>query len=261
MTIKGGILRNPWTAALLLLASVGLPSLCHAQADEIQVYDAGLAGTGVFNLTWHNNYTFDGSRAAPAPGGIAPHHALNGVTEWAYGVNSWFEAGLYLPLYTVGDGKAKINGMKLRALVARPDAANHRFVYGLGFELSYNSRRWDSTRITSEFRPIVGWHLGQFDVIFNPILDTAYDGIGDMVFAPSLRLAYNVSPEWAVAIEEYADFGPLNDLASGSEQSHQLFAVTDYAGSNIEVQAGLGFGLTSVADDLVFKLILSRDLN
>jgi hypothetical protein len=254
-------LRFHLTAVVLLLALACVPSLGRAQADEIQVYDGGLAEPGVFNLTWHNNYTFDGSTAPPAPGGIAPRHSLNGVTEWAYGVNSWFEAGLYLPLYSIGGGKAHINGLKLRALVARPDAADHVFVYGLGFELSYNSRKWDTKRITSEFRPIIGWHLGKFDVILNPILDTTYDSLGDMVFAPSMRLAYNVSPKLAVALEEYADFGPLNDFASSSEQSHQLFAVTDYAGEKIEVQAGFGFGLTSVADDLVFKLILARDLN
>ncbi|MEO8308443.1 MAG: hypothetical protein ABI616_10455 [Pseudomonadota bacterium] len=248
-------------SAMLLLAIVGMSSLCHAQSDEIQVYDGGLAQPGVFNLTWHNNYTFKGSTVPPAPGGIAPQHSLNGVTEWAYGVNSWFEAGLYLPLYTMGSGKAQINGFKLRALVARPDAAEHRFVYGLGFELSFNARHWDTTSITSEIRPIIGWHLGKVDVIINPILDTAYDGLGDMVFAPSMRLAYNVSPRFAVALEEYADFGPLRNFASGSEQSHQLFAVTNYAGKYIEVEAGLGVGLTSAADDLVFKLILARDLN
>jgi hypothetical protein len=254
-------LRLQLTAAVVLLAFTGAPSLCHAQADEIQVYDGGLAEPGVFNLTWHNNYTFDGSDTPPAPDGIAPRHSLNGVTEWAYGVNSWFETGLYLPLYTVGDGKAQVNGFKLRALVARPDAAEQVFVYGLGFELSYNSRRWDTKRITSEFRPIIGWHLGKFDVIFNPILDTTYEGLGDMVFAPSMRLAWNVSPQFAVALEEYSDFGPLNDFASGSEQSHQLFAVTDFAGGKVEVNAGIGFGLTRAADDLVFKLILARDLN
>lgn len=245
----------------MLLALVGVPLLCHAQADEIQVYDGGLAEPGVFNLTWHNNYTFRGSATPPAPGGIAPNHSLNGVTEWAYGVNSWFEAGLYLPLYSVGHGKTVYNGLKLRALVARPNAADQVFVYGLGFELGFNSRDWDTTRVTSEFRPIVGWHLGKFDVIFNPILDTAYESLGDVVFAPSMRLAYNVSPRFALALEEYADFGPLKNFASSSQQSHQLFAVTDYVGKKIEVQAGLGFGLTAASDDLVFKLILARDLN
>ena len=40
------------------------------------------------------------SGAARAPQGVIPDHALNGVTEWAYGVRDWLEAATYLPLYT-----------------------------------------------------------------------------------------------------------------------------------------------------------------
>jgi hypothetical protein len=240
---------------VLMLLSVAtlLPRTVHAQSDEIQVYDAGLADPGKFNLTWHNNYTFEGHSET--------RHALNGVTEWAYGVNDWWELGLYLPLYTVRDGNVAGDGFKLRTLFAAPHAAERHFFYGLGIELSYNARRWDSTRITSEFRPILGWHVGQWDVIFNPILDTAYDGFGKLVFAPSARIAYNRSKHWGFALEEYADFGPLNDLARGNEQSQQLFGVVDYTGGTVEIEAGLGRGLTNAADRLVFKLIVSRDLN
>jgi hypothetical protein len=232
-----------------------------AQSDEIQVYDGGLANPGTFNLTWHNNYTFKGPTTPSEPGGIAVNHALNGVTEWAYGVNRWLELGLYLPLYTFGNGHAVTDGFKLRALVAKPDAAHQHFFYGLGFELSKNAKRWDSHDITSEFRPIVGWHMNKWDVIFNPILDTAYDGFDKLVFAPSTRIAYNYSDRYAVALEEYADFGEISHLASGDEQSHQLFAVLDYAGTRFEIQGGLGFGLTRAADDLVGKLIVAWDLN
>src|ERR1039457_20449 len=72
----------------------------HAQTDEIQVYNAQIAAPGVFNLALHNNYTPDGLTSPPFPGGIAPNHTLNGVAEWAYGVTNWFEAGVYLPLYS-----------------------------------------------------------------------------------------------------------------------------------------------------------------
>jgi hypothetical protein len=251
---------------LILLALIGLCSLgwttsVLAQSDEIQVYDGGLADPGTFNLTWHNNYTFRGGTEAEQPGGIPVNHALNGVTEWAYGVNKWLEVGLYLPLYTIGDGHAVTNGYKLRALVAIPDAGDRRFFYGLGFEYSQNTQRWDSHRTTSEFRPIVGWHLGKWDVIFNPILDTAYDGLDKLVFAPSTRIAYNASAQHAFALEEYADFGEVSDFARGSEQSHQLFGVYDYAGKKFDIEAGLGVGLTSAADDLVAKLIVAWDLN
>ena len=84
-----------------------------------------------------------------------------------------------MPLYsrdhTTGWG---IDGVKLRALFAVPNAGDRTFFYGANFEFSYNARRWDTTRFTSEVRPIIGWHLRPIDIIINPIVDTAYDGLG-----------------------------------------------------------------------------------
>ena len=241
--------------------ATGWMSSAQAASDEIQVYDGGLAEPGKFNLTWHNNYTFKGSTEADEPTGIPVNHTLNGVTEWAYGVNKWLEVGLYLPLYSVGHGHTVMNGFKLRALVATPDAAQRMFFYGLGFEFSQNAKRWDSHQTSSEFRPIVGWHLGKWDVIFNPIFDTAYDGFSKLDFAPSGRIAYNVSEKYAFAVEEYADFGEVSHFARGSDQSHQLFGVFNYTGKKFEIETGLGFGLTRSADDLVGKFMVAFDLN
>ena len=43
-----------------------------------------------------------------------------------------------------------------------------------------------------------------------PIVDTYYTGgFGSLEFVPASRMAYNASDDWAVAIEEYGDFGPL----------------------------------------------------
>lgn len=232
-----------------------------AQGDEIQVYDGGLAPVGVFNLTVHNNYTPDGLKTPAFPGAVTSHHSFNGVAEWAYGVTRWFEAGLYLPLYSHDEALGwKVDGFKLRTLFAVPDAASRRFFYGANFEFSVNQDHWDDKRITSEVRPIVGWHLDRWDVIFNPIVDTRYDGLGHLEFVPSTRVAYNLSPQWALSVEEYADYGQLNDLQRGGDQSHQLFGVVDYAGP-LEVQFGVGFGLTDASDALQFKVILAKDLN
>ena len=74
-------------------------------------------------------------------------------------------------------------------------------------------------------------------------------------------MAYNLNPKWAVAAEEYADYGPLHDRYSGSEQSHQLYGVVNYAGKWMGVEAGVGFGLTSASDDVTIKLLLSYDFN
>jgi hypothetical protein len=248
-----------WMAVAVSLLAVRTVS---AQTDEIQVYDGQLSPPGVFNLTLHNNYTWESNSTPPFPGGASPEHSWNGVPEWAYGVAPWFEAGLYLPLYShdqkIGWG---LDGFKLRALFAVPDAASRRFFYGTNFEFSVNANRWDAKRITSEVRPIVGWHLTRFDVILNPIFDTSYDGLKNLEFVPAVRVACNVKDDWAVAAESYSDFGPVHDFYGPSLQAHQLFAVVDHSGTALDVEAGVGFGLTPASDGVTFKLILSHDLN
>ena len=232
-----------------------------AQTDEIQVYDAVIADPGVFNLMVHNNFTPDGLKTPRLPGGLVPNGTLNGVPEWAYGVTDWFEQGLYLPLYSLSSNDGPVlNGFKVRELFVVPHAADQPFFYGINFEFSYNANHWDPNRYTSEIRPIIGWHLGKFDFIVNPIFDNSWKGFNNLDFAPSARLAYNLSKTWAVAVEQHSDFGVIKRFLAPDQQSQQLFGVVDYKGETINVEAGLGFGLTPTSDGLVVKLMLSRDL-
>src|SRR5882724_6074776 len=88
--------------APLVLVLVAVPHIVSAQTDEIQVYDGGLAARGRFNLTLHNNFIPKGLTTPAFAGAVVADGSFNGVPEWAYGVRSWFEAGLYLPLYSIG---------------------------------------------------------------------------------------------------------------------------------------------------------------
>jgi hypothetical protein len=249
--------------AFLSVLVIASASLASAQTDEIQVYDGGLAAPGVFNLTLHNNFTPKGLQTPAFPGANLSDKSLNGVPEWALGVTDWFEAGLYMPLYSIDKNHhaGTLDGFKLRALFAVPHADNRRFFYGANFEFSINTKHWDDKRYTSEVRPIIGWHLHTLDVIFNPIVDTSYDGLKNLDFAPSTRIAYNLPRMWAVAVEEYDDFGPIHHFHAASDQSHQVFGVVDHTSRVLDVEAGMGFGLTDGSDRFQLKLILSRDLN
>jgi hypothetical protein len=249
--------------AMLLALFAAVPAApVLAQTDEIQVYNGELAPVGTFNLTVHNNFTPKGLTTPAFPGAVVADKSWNGVPEWALGVTPWFEAGLYLPLYsrdqTTGFG---LDGFKLRALFAVPHAADRVFFYGANFEFSVNAHRWDSSRFTSEVRPIVGWHLKPWDIIINPIVDTAYDGLKNLEFVPAARVAYNFRSGWAAAAEEYDDFGPVHDFAPRGDQVHQLYAVADKTWREWQIEAGIGVGLTGASDRLTLKLILSRDLN
>ena len=131
--------------AVIVVILLSIPALASAQTDEIQVYDGGLAAVGTFNLTLHNNFTPRGLTTPAFPGAVIADKSFNGVPEWALGVTPWFEAGLYLPLYSrdkeTGWG---LDGFKLRALFAVPNADDRTFFYGANFEFSFNAKRWDT---------------------------------------------------------------------------------------------------------------------
>jgi len=249
---------------VILAALLSMPLLAMAQTDEIQVYDAEIADQGVFNLMVHTNFTPIGREMPVFPGAIIANHSVNGTAEWAYGVKPWFEQGLYLPvysLYSTGQG-ATINGFKIRELFVRPHAHEHKFFYGMNFEFSVNRNYWESRTITSEIRPIIGTHLGRWDLIYNPIMDTDYTGgLGGLQYNPAGRVAYNVNDQWAVALEEYAGFGTFSQISPLHDQFHEVWAVMDHASKFINIEAGVGMGLTAGSDRLTLKLMLSRDLN
>jgi hypothetical protein len=260
---------KPALQGLLLLMAVlvviATPRKTFGQTDEIQVYDAEIEEPGVFNLMVHTNFTPIGRTEPAFPGAIIANDSVNGAAEWAYGVKPWFEQGLYLPVYSLHstDRGATINGFKIRELFVRPHAHDHKFFYGLNFEFSVNRDWWESRTITSEFRPIIGAHLGRWDLIYNPIMDTDYTGgLGGLQYNPAGRVAYNVNDKWAVAFEEYDGFGTFSQMYPLHEQFHEAWAVMDHTSDKlVNVEAGVGVGLTAGSDRLTFKLMLSRDIN
>jgi len=251
-----------WAQLLLIIGFATVPTL--AQTDEIQVYDAQIAEPGIFSLMIHTNFTPIGRKSPAFPNAIVANHSVNGAAEFAYGVKPWFEQGLYLPVYSLNSTTqgATINGLKIRELFVRPHAADHKFFYGFNFEFSINALYWESKRITSELRPIVGVHLGRWDLIYNPILDTDYTGgLKGLEFNPAGRVAYHFDPKWAGAIEQYDGFGPLGGIVPLDQQFHETWAVVDRDSKLLSVEAGVGVGWNAASDRLTLKLMLSRDLN
>jgi hypothetical protein len=240
-----------------------MPSAMFAQTDEIQVYDAEIAEQGIFNLMIHTNFTPIGRKTPAFPGAVIANDSVNGTAEWAYGAKPWFEQGLYLPVYSLNSVNhgATINGFKIRELFVRPHAHDHKFFYGLNFEFSVNALYWESRRITSELRPIIGVHLHRWDLIYNPILDTDYTGgLKGLQFNPAGRAAYNLSEKWVVAVEEYDGFGPLGSFVPQDQQFHETWAVVDRNGGFLNVETGVGLGWSGGADRVTLKLMLSRDV-
>jgi hypothetical protein len=254
----------------MTLALALTPRTVFAQTDEIQVYDAEIEELGKFNVMVHSNFTPIGRKTPSFPGAIIADDSVNGAVEWAYGVASWFEQGLYFPVYTAYSKNygGTLDGFKIRELFVRPHAHDHMLFYGVNFEFSVNYHYWEDRHITSEVRPIIGTHLHPFgdahpvDIIFNPIMDTNWTGgFRNLEWVPAGRVAYNFNDKYALAGEWYSDFGPFHQFLPANQQFQEVWAVFDHNSKIINIETGVGVGVTSGADKLTFKLMLSRDLN
>jgi hypothetical protein len=225
--------------------------------DEIQLYNAEIAEVGQFTVQQHLNYTLNGHTQPDFPGGLVPNHALNGTPEFAYGVTDWFELGLYIPWAVNAGDQFLSNAIKLRTLFVTPDAAKKDFFYGLNFEYDFPTPPFGQTRFAMEIRPIIGWRNPQWEFIVNPIVDLSFGRLGEFDFVPAARLARKLGDDFFLGVEYYADLGAPGSFPSFQQQQHQVFGVVDFKVGVIDVDFGVGYGITSGSDRLVAKTILS----
>jgi hypothetical protein len=223
--------------------------------DEIQVYNAAIAAVGQFTIQQHLNDVALGLKDPPFPGGIVSNHSLNGTPEFAYGVTDWWELGLYLP-FSIQNQQFLSDAFKIRTLFVSPNADKRDFFYGVNLEFSNTTPKFAQTRFTLEVRPILGVRNADWEFIVNPILDAGFGKLGELDFAPAARVARKLAPDTYVGLEYYADFGQIGSFPGLADQQHTLFVVTDFKLGVLDVDFGIGYGLTSSSDRWVFKTIL-----
>ncbi|MBR1204767.1 hypothetical protein JQ562_12425 [Bradyrhizobium sp. AUGA SZCCT0051] len=237
-----------------MLGALGCSGRAQA-TDEIQVYNAGIAAVGQFTIQQHLNYVGIGQKDPPFPGGFPSKGSLNGTPEFAYGMTDWWELGLYLP-FAVQDRQFLSDAFKLRTLFVSPNADKRNLFYGINFELSYQMPKFAQTRWGLEIRPIIGVRNADYEFIVNPIVDVGFGKYGEADFAPAARVARKLNNDVYVGLEYYADFGKIGAFSPLAEQQHTLFAVTDFKVGDVDIDFGVGYGLTRASDRLVVKTII-----
>ncbi len=244
-------------AILAITATVSMAPAARA-VDEIQVYNAEIAAPGQFTLQQHLNYVWSGSTVPDFPGGFASNRTLNGTPELAYGVTDWYELGLYVPFAIDSTGTFLPGGVKVRHLFVSPHAEDRKFFYGLNVELSWQSARFSPDPIGLELRPIIGVRDLGWEFIVNPIVDFGFGGGGSSAFAPAARVAHNLWGETWLGVEYYSNYSPIGAIPPGDQQQHVLFGVVDFKLFGLDVNFGMGFGLSGASDAVVSKLIIGK---
>jgi hypothetical protein len=131
----------------------------------------------------------------------------------------------------------------------------------LSQEIGYIRPEFSADTWSWEIRPIVDRHNGRFYWALNPALEVPLSGPGhgQVIFAPNVKIALDLTRLVTFGVEYYGSLGPIGGFDPAAQQTHQIFPALDLDfGPDWEVNAGVGFGLTSATDPLIAKLIIGR---
>ena len=237
---------------VMLLALGILPSIAMGASEEIQVYLDDHNKPREFGVETHINYVPSGRSSPEYAGEQPPFHVLRFTPEFSLGLTDSLEAGLYILSTKSGDDNVNIDGAKLRLKFIAPRPAKQDWFWGLNYELGRSSRRVSEQPFGSELKGILGRKVGRFLLAGNANVD--WDFAGSPGLEVDLKIGYDLSKNWQVGIEHYAELGPINDLGNLSQQSQVLFGCVDWNSGKWDANFGIGQGLTSVSDDCVIKL-------
>jgi hypothetical protein len=241
-------------APLLILCT--LPVAGRAQDPfEIQVYEYATVPRGRWDLETHVNHTARGIRLVED--GVAPSEGQTHLTfELTRGITNYFEMAGYLVTARREGAAAEFAGWRLRPRFRLPEDWLP-FKFSLSTEFGFPKRIYEENSITFELRPIFERSFGAVQIDLNPALGKAVRGPASSEFwdfEPGVRIAYTASELLDLSLEYYGATGPLNHVEPRAAQVHQLFPGADINfGPNVVLNFGVGFGLTSAGNTLVYK--------
>jgi hypothetical protein len=226
---------------------------------EIQVYDGTANEPGRFGLELHLNHVATGYGTATPPE-LPLRGAIHATLEPSFGVFPWWEVGAYLQTSLRADHHYDYAGVKLRSKFVTPPKLLGDFRLGLNVELSYLPTTYDRDQWGGELRPILAWDDERWLLAVNPIIDVGLAGQSlhaGPSFEPAVHLSRTLLGTFAIGVEYYGSFGPIASPLPAAAQIHQLFGVIDLeAFPNLELQIGLGGGVSPAAEGLIGKVIL-----
>ena len=252
------VLQRGRSVILILSLAVTTPAWA-VDPFEIQVYEGDINDPLQAGLEVHSNFVASGRQDAAFPGEVVPHHTWRTTLEPSFGVLEWWELGAYLQFATApARSEAHFGGFKLRSKLVVPRRHTGAFTVGLNMELGRGVAALGSDQWDTEFRPILAWEHGRVFAAVNPIFGWALSG--DTRAAPDLepcaKLRVDTGLAFALGLEYYAGLGPISDPLPLAAQEHFVYAAVDLLEGPIELNLGVGHGLTAASDDWTVKAIL-----
>lgn len=251
-------------AKMLALSMLLVGVATQARAQFFQVYGYTTLDANEKELVMWNSYipvseqTYSFFGEDVGRGGLLAHSL-----EVEYGITSNFTVALYADF-------EQPRGEQLKFIRAKAVAIYYSFlekgmlpvdlaIYG-EYKLPKKGYK-DYEEL--EFKLIMEKDLGFHQLVLNPTFEKKISGpdVGEPIeFALNGAYTFTKSLVFQPRLEYYSKMGAMYDMPGLAEQKHYIFPSFDvFFGkySQFRWHAGVGFGLTGQADDLIIKSILS----
>ena len=227
-----------------------------AASEEIQVYTDTLSQPGGVGMDIHHNFVASGSNAPEYPGGRPPLHVYRATPEFYYGISPTLELGLYV-LGAAAQSQSGIDGAKVRLKYIAPHDVERGGYWGANLEIGRTRLRASEVPWNTEFKAIFGYRAAPWEFAFNANFGWAGAGVmnSPVSLSVSSKAAYRLKSGTQIGVESYNELGLVRSLGGLSRQSQVLYFVVDTEIGKMDLNAGIGRGLTNASDRWTIKLI------
>jgi hypothetical protein len=243
-------------AALFHLFLGGMGVLRAQDPFEIHVLEYEDLEPAEFTLETHLNFVGSGTRTWD--GSVAPTQGQLHVTyELTGGITSYASLGvMQLNAKLPGSGLQAV-GWRLVAHFYIPARWRWWVDVGLVAEFGFEKPAWSADSRTVELVTILEKHIGRAEIDVNPEIGKALHGpdVGrGWDFGLAARVGYRAAKAFTPTVEYYGDYGALPAFQPLRDQSQVVVPGGDFhLGKKVIWNVGIGVGLTSAGDRLVYK--------
>lgn len=254
-------LRRRLSPRRLLPAAVlaAVPACAFATPEEIQVYRDEVTPLRRFEVEVNQSYVAAGTVEDVGP--IAQVGLYRFTPELNFGLAPNWEVGGLLET-TARDGAFDAHGIKAHGRWIAPRPVDRPWYFGFNAEVGWTDRHLEERPWTAEVRAIAGWEGKRWVLAVNPTLETAIDAHGGepVVFELQSKLGYRVTDRWLLGVESYNAFGPIAEIEPLNRESQIVYATADTEWRGLDLNLGVGRGLTNRSDGWVLKAVVGIPL-
>ncbi len=221
-----------------------------AASNEIKRFSDEIADLGEHTLETHVNKASRAGRRVENQ--VAP---LQVMPEYSYGIWKNWEFSLQLPA-SLPQGRIRSDGYRAELQYVAPHDEDQGFYWGFNVEAVRSTRFGEPAIWNLEMIPILGIRIDRWHLIANPGIALPLMQAEKRVnFEPAYKASYRTFTSGSFGVEYYEEAGPLWKLLPGDQRYRVLYFAWDGKIGKSDINLGVGRGLNSASDRLVFKTV------